>query len=417
MVAVGFNPRNTTPPRIARRGATGCDGVAGWRHSCGDPWVETHGYHHMVAPRPGRTGWPVWRGADAARDAGRGDPRLPSCGRSATRGGGVAVCTGRGRAGWMRSSEQRERGDAGCVALPFHAVAERRPMVAVGFNPRNTTPPRIARRGATGVMAWRDGGIHAVPWVETHGYHHMVAPRPGTAGGGMRGDADATRDGAGHAAARKRDAGTRGIAISAVAERRPMVAVGFNPRNTTPPRIARRGATGCDGVAGWRHSCGRSATRDLFWYWIRGLKPTATITWSLRDPGRPLTPWDQKKARRAANHSTARRAGIAFPETKMVEEVAGFQCFSFQEERKHRTGQAAFSLPFNIQHSTTSTLLHARRRRSSNPPTARPAKAAADGSGMALIWRLSMYASVAICMEADVLIVCTEVQTGKGVGQ
>ena len=53
-----------------------------------DPWVETHGYHHMVAPRPGTAGWRYARGRGCARD-------------------------GAGQA----SSAQR--GDAGTAALPF----------------------------------------------------------------------------------------------------------------------------------------------------------------------------------------------------------------------------------------------------------------------------------------------------------
>ena len=126
MVAVGFNPRKMMPPQppVAERRVMEVMGkwMAAFMRSLrdagfvlmSDPWVETHGYHHMVAPRPGTR----WRYA-----------------RGVVRDGVVRVATKR---------------DAGRAALPFHAVAERRSMVAVGFNPRKTTPPHPSRRGATG---------------------------------------------------------------------------------------------------------------------------------------------------------------------------------------------------------------------------------------------------------------------------
>ena len=66
-------------------------------------------------------------------------------------------------------------------------------MVAVGFNPRTPATPKIhsvaeRRLNRVGVIApltdscvaLRRGWFLApcYPWVETHGYHHSVAPRP-----------------------------------------------------------------------------------------------------------------------------------------------------------------------------------------------------------------------------------------------
>jgi len=83
---------------------------------------------------------------------------------------------------------------------------------------------------------------------------------------------------------------------------------GFQPTDQRPPKPFRRGATvepgGCTDHTVFMR---RDATRDVFRFGFRGLKPTATIMMSLRDQARRIATTDGSRALRRPD------VGLSFP--------------------------------------------------------------------------------------------------------
>ena len=208
MVALGFNPRETSRRISVRRVATP-DRQSSPRGEIGvtfrQPWVETHGYRHSVAARRGR--WVPTHGSRKTEPrSSRSDGAMVALGfnpretsrrisvrrvatpdRQSSLRGEIAVAF---RQTWVethgyRHSVAARRGRW----VPTHGSRKTEPrssrsdgaMVAVGFNPREASGRISVRRVATPDRQSSLRGEIAVAfrqtWVETHGYRHSVATR------------------------------------------------------------------------------------------------------------------------------------------------------------------------------------------------------------------------------------------------